>query len=346
MAKTGKERVVACLKFERPDRTPRDLWTLPYVNAFQNDDLKRLLSEYPTDITGTSETGTTDKLVADTRKIGSYKDDWGSVWHVAEPGVVGEVKEPAIVTWQDLKNFSPPRHIIGARDREKINRACGLTDKFVLSDVTARPFERLQFLRGTENLFLDLAYGTEELQKLIKMVHEFYLEDITFWCKTSVDGITMMDDWGTAISLLINPHLWKTLFYPLYREYCELIHSYGKYTFFHSDGHIEKIFPGLVEVGFDAINCQLFTMDTERLLKTYRGKITFWGEIDRQYVLPFGTLSDVREAVLKVRRILEDGSGGVIAQCEWGKNNSYENIKQVYATWAEKEFQPRKSLQI
>ena len=75
-----------------------------------------------------------------------------------------------------------------------------------------------------------------------------------------------MDDWGTQISLLINPQIWREIFKPMYKDYCDLAHSKNKYVFFHSDGFIEQIYPDLVEIGVDAINSQLFCMDIENLL--------------------------------------------------------------------------------
>ena len=85
----------------------------------------------------------------------------------------------------------------------------------------------------------------------------------------------------------------------------------------------------------DALNSQLFCMDIEELGRRFRGQITFWGEIDRQHVLPFGTADDVRAAVRRVRAALDDGRGGVIAQCEWGIGVKAENIAAVYETWDE-----------
>lgn len=331
---TGRERVLAALKFQHPDRPPRDLWALPYISLFRQDELDAFYEEYPVDI-GRSQLspGQSDETVEATRKIGTYRDAWGSVWHVGEPGVVGEVKEPAIADWSDLAKFQPPWEVIRKRDLSYVNQMCESSDQFMLSDVTARPFERLQFLRGSEALYMDLGYGPQELLRLLEMVHEFYLEDIRAWCKSSVDGIVFMDDWGSNISLLINPKTWRELFKPLYKEYCDLIHAAGKYAFFHSDGHIMAIYPDLIEVGIDAVNSQLFCMDIEELARCYKGKITFWGEIDRQYALPFGQPSDVEAAVRRVRRALDDGSGGVIAQCEWGKDNSKLNVETVFKAW-------------
>ena len=155
------------------------------------------------------------------------------------------------------------------------------------------------------------------------------------WAATAVDGVSFMDDWGTQRALLISPPLWRELFKPLYREYCEILHAAGKWAFFHSDGHIAAIYPDLIEIGVDAVNSQLFCMDLEELGRRYGGQITFWGEIDRQGVLPWGTPEQVREAVRRVRRALDRGRGGVIAQCEWGINDPYENIEAVFAAWEE-----------
>jgi hypothetical protein len=193
----------------------------------------------------------------------------------------------------------------------------------------------MQFLRGSENLFMDLAWGTRAVWRLREMVHEFFLREIDLWTRTAVDAISFMDDWGTQSALLISPKMWREFYKPLYAEYCRLIHGAGKYVFFHSDGHTFDIIPDLIEIGVDAFNTQLFCMDIEEIGRRFRGQITFWGEISRQDTLPFGTVADVRSAVRRVRAALDDGSGGVIAECEWGIGVPQENVAAVYETWME-----------
>jgi uroporphyrinogen decarboxylase len=104
-------------------------------------------------------------------------------------------------------------------------------------------------------------------------------------------------------------------------------------VFFHSDGHIEQIIPVLIELGVDALNAQLFCMDIEETGARYRGQITFWGEIDRQHILPFQGPKEVKAAVARVRKALDYGQGGVIAQCEWGNDVPQENIEAVFDAW-------------
>lgn len=334
---TGRERVKAALTHTQPDRVPRDLWALPYVSLFCKEELDEVLRRFPLDISRPElSPGSGDTEIEHLSRAGKYTDEWGSVWNVGEPGIIGEVKQPVMADWSALSTYQPPWDLIRKRDLSHANRQCEKSDLFMLSSVCARPFERLQFLRGTENVFMDLAYGPTELFKLIEMIHEYYLADVTNWASSNVDAVFIMDDWGSNLALLINPDTWREVFKPLYRDYCDIIHTAGKFVFFHSDGNIESIYGDLIEVGMDAINSQLFCMDIERLAERYKGKITFWGEIDRQYVLPFGSLADVYAAVRRVREALDDGTGGVIAQCEWGKDNSRDTIETVFKAWGKK----------
>ena len=106
----------------------------------------------------------------------------------------------------------------------------------------------------------------------------------------------------------------------------------GKYAFMHADGFITDIFPDLVEIGLDAVNAQLFCMDIEDLGRRFSGRITFWGEIDRQHILARGTRNEVFAAVERVRRAL-DRRGGVIAQCEFGIGAGPGNVFSVFEAW-------------
>jgi len=126
-----------------------------------------------------------------------------------------------------------------------------------------------------------------------------------------------MDDWGAQSQLLIPPSAWRELFKPLYRDLCDLARANNKHVFMHSDGFIEEIYPDLIEIGVTALNSQLFCMNIERLA-AHKGKITFWGELDRQHTLASGDPSEIRRAVRRVADALHDPRGGVIAQFELG----------------------------
>ena len=333
---TGRERVRRTLGFQTPDRVPRELWALPGVARYRADEVEALLARFPSDFAGPEVTyGAATRAQGTEADVGTYVDAWGCPFTVMEPGVIGEVKDPPLADIAALDRLRPPDEILDEADFSSVDASCAATDLFVKAGTTVRPFERMQFLRGTENLFMDLAWGTREVWRLREIVHGFFLREIDLWTRTAVDAISFMDDWGTQSALLISPKMWREYFKPLYADYCRLIHQAGKYVFFHSDGHTFDIIPDLIEIGVDAFNTQLFCMDIEEIGRRFRGQITFWGEISRQDTLPFGTVADVRSAVRRVRAALDGGCGGVIAECEWGNDVSAENIAAVFETWLE-----------
>ncbi len=338
---TSRERIVRTLEFDCPDRAPRDLWTLAGVSMLRRGELDDVLAKYPVDFAGPRGRYGASRVSRGTSgEVGTYIDEWGCEWTVAEVGVCGEVKNPPLADWSRLDGWTPPWELLENAELSQVDAACRQTEMFVKAGTNVRPFERMQFLRGTQNLFVDIMTQSAEFQHLCKLIHEFNLRDIEMWARTGVDAIGWMDDWGTQSALLINPELWRQIFKPMYKDYAEICKKAGKYTFFHSDGYIADIYPDLIEIGIHAVNSQLFCMDIEELGRRYKGRVTFWGEISRQDILPFGTVEDVRAAVRRVRRALDDGRGGVIAQCEWGVRDPKENIEAVFETWMEERGAP------
>ena len=336
---TSRERVVRTLTHKSVDRAPRDLWALPGVSMFRKDEMDGFLADFPTDLAGPGvsynpglrESGTPNV-------IGNYVDAWGCGWEVKEDGVVGEVKHPPFANdYEGLKEYQAPWELLKDMEskRGEIALNCASTDKFVIAGTETRPFERMQFLRGTEDLFCDLALDEPETYILRDKLHEFFLAEMKFWASTPVDAVAFMDDWGTQRSLLINPEKWRSFYKPIYKEYCDILHAAGKYVFFHSDGFIEAIYPDLIEIGVDALNSQLFCMDMEKLGREYGADITFRGEIDRQFLIPFGTEEQVRAGVRRAYKALCPSGKltGVFAQLEWGVKDPECNVRAAFDEW-------------
>ena len=76
-------------------------------------------------------------------------------------------------------------------------------------------------------------------------------------------------------------------------------------------------------------------MGVGELGRRFAGRITFWGEIDRQESCsPFGTAETCGAAVRDAREHLY-ANGGVIAQCEFGPGANPENVLEVFRAWQE-----------
>lgn len=334
---TERELMYRTLEFDnRGCRAPRDLWVLGWAKDHYPDRLREISARYPCDMTGPDVAYRQKSPVesGDQMEVGRYVDPWGCIFTNIQKGVVGEIKnpivDPADENWDDVSRIHFPEEWFSF-DIGQVNDFCAHTDKFVTAGCCPRPFEQLQFIRGSENLYIDLMTRPAGLMKFLGKMHAFYCELLEKWCQTDVDAVNFMDDWGSQRALLINPKQWDDLFMPLYRDYIDIAHRHGKKIFMHSDGYILDIIPRLIDLGLDAVNSQLFCMGVPNLAP-YKGKITFWGEICRQHLLPHGTDDDIRRAVTEVHDTLWD-NGGCIAQCEFGPGANPDNVEAVYRYW-------------
>ncbi|UCG16124.1 MAG: hypothetical protein JSV19_12595 [Phycisphaerales bacterium] len=331
---TPRELVRRALRFDPTPRVPRQLWVLPWAAQRHPQELAAIQRDFPDDIRAPEVIlPPVQGVKGDPWAVGANIDEWGCEFVRIQPGVLGEVKNPMVRSYEsDLDKVRPPYEWVDL-DTDVLNRSCAGSEYFMLLPVPLRPFERMQFLRGTQNLCRDLLDQPAGLFELRDRIHEWDLAVIDRWSRTDVDGIQWGDDWGAQQSLLIRPALWRELFKPLYAEYVKRIHAAGKFAFMHTDGYVFDIYEDLIEIGVDAINSQLFCMNIEEIGRRFRGRITFWGEIDQQHTLSFGSSEETRDAVRRVARALYDGSGGVIAQCWFGLNVRSENVRAVFDEW-------------
>ena len=133
--------------------------------------------------------------------------------------------------------------------------------------------------------------------------------------------------------MFIPPGMWRAFFKPAYAELFRICKEAGKFIFFHSDGYILEIIEDFIELGVDALNCQVWCMGPEVLGEKFRGRITFWGEINRQFTLPHGTPDDIRAAAAKMKEHLATPAGGLIGQGEIDGLTPLENVEALLTAW-------------
>ncbi len=161
---TPRDLVNATLDFTPGLRVPRQLWVLPGAAWEHPEFLRRLEAEFPADITGVGghcrEQAPTS---GDPHRRGTHVDAWGCTFINVHDGIIGEVKEPQVRDWAaDAHRVHIPREWLSI-DRDAVNRDCAVTDRFVQAGCCPRPFEQLQFIRGTPELLMDLADPPPEL---------------------------------------------------------------------------------------------------------------------------------------------------------------------------------------
>jgi hypothetical protein len=331
---TSRELVLRTLNHEPVARAPRDLWPSPHVETSRADELAEINLRFPSDIVSADfKYGPGKRGAGKPPREGAYTDAWGCTWTDGQRGAPGEVLPPPLADLKKAGGYQPPLELLETARFAKVNRACETTSRFVLARTDIRPFERLQALHGSEATLLGLARESKDLRTLLATVHAFYCREIALWAETDVDGVALGDEWGTAEGLRVSPEMWRDVFRPLYRDYCQVLRERDKFVFFRSGGNIADIFGDLVKIGVDAIHAEWSSMNVEKLAKKYRGKVAFWGGLDRPQVLVGGTPQEIREDVQRVRRALDFGSGGVIAQCPWEAGAPLRNIAAALEQW-------------
>lgn len=328
---TSRERVIRTLTFNHPDRIPVDFWGLPEVYIKYGEALRDAINRHSGDIHRADWKN--GEYPFDRYAAGRFTDAWGCEWDCPRDGIIGEVKKSPLADWSQLDGFRAPCHILD-EGRENIeNDIKKHRDRFILTKGVVNIFERMQHLRGTENLLMDVAEQGVEFHRLLRLVCDFYDKWVDMWLQYDIDAVMFADDWGAQNSLLISPAVWREVFKPCYQKLMDKVRKNGRRVFFHSDGRIDLIFGDLVEMGCAAINSQVWIMDMAELSRKYRGRVTFWGELDRQGVLATGAPADILRDIRTMKSLFMHQGGGLIGTASPSDNCPYEGILESVAGW-------------
>ncbi len=178
-------------------------------------------------------------------------------------------------------------------------------------------WEQAYMLRGLEGLLADLVLNPGFVTALLTKLLEINLAGTARFLDAVgryIQVFRTADDLATQRGLLMSPKTFRKLLKPFYAKYFAFVkaHTDAK-IFYHSCGNVADLIDDLAEMGVDAINpVQVSALapdgDVAALKDRFGQKITFWGAIDTQRVLPYGSPADVAEEVR--RRICELGPGG------------------------------------
>jgi uroporphyrinogen decarboxylase len=178
---------------------------------------------------------------------------------------------------------------------------------------------RILELFGMEKGLLHFHDRPDLIRATIERTTDYYYELYDAALSAAEGGIQIIgygDDLATQRDLLISPAMW--------RKYCKepmarlfsLGKKHGVYVFFHSCGAVRSIIPDLIEIGLDILfpiqpNAQ--GMDHRELKAEFGDRLAFWGGIDVQHVLPFGTPEEVRRYVRERIEVLGAGGGYILS---------------------------------
>ncbi|MDP2948650.1 MAG: uroporphyrinogen decarboxylase family protein [Chloroflexota bacterium] len=258
-------------------------------------------------------------------------DDWGCGWLYLTSDYMGQAVEYPLANWAALDSYRPPDPMKGVEGVQQMEEAVRKDGHRHFAYVDGgEVWQRMFFLRGYEDLLVDLLEDRPEVYALRDIVVEWELRRIERWLETKVvDAILIRDDWGSQTQLMVRPAIWRKVFKPAYKRIVDAIHSGGAFAGLHTDGYTWEIMPDLVEIGWDEVNPQVHLMDAEELGRRYGGKICFRPTLDHQHVLPYGTPEEVRAHAERMFNALGHFKGGFVASASVHLDMPMANVEAM-----------------
>lgn len=331
----SRERVTRAIHFQKPDRPPISHGILPCMQYQHGDALKVITDAVPEDFGWSLLPDLPREKLPPIYKKGRNRDEFGTVWEVAEDGRAGiPVEYPIAEDWTNYEDYKWPIFSAGVpKYRLYCGNMSGASGDFYARGGWITFFEQMQQLHGFEATLMDLAEDRKEIHQLRDDLLQFNLDWLDRWLANEYQGLHFADDWGSQTGMLVSPKIFRSFFKPVYREMFDKVHAAGLDVWFHSDGNITEILPDLLELGVDVLNCQTSVMDLDRL-KPLVGEMCFRTDIDRQHLLPHASPAEIKRSIHELFETIGTSKGGIVA-CGSVEDAPLENIAAMYEAFLE-----------
>ncbi len=335
----SRERVTAALEFRPPDVIPLRILPAPgglHEHGQKLVDLHRECGHDFGDLSGLAlpkPPGPEDHD-ADGRYHSFVTDGWGTTWEYRIFGVWGHPVEWPLNDLSKLDAYTPPAP--PAKDGPHVDAARESITEQMKTYYTlgggGSLFETLHSLRRFEDVLIDIALDTPEINRIEDMILDHARGCVAHSLAIGVDGVCFGDDYGTQDALLVSPEVWRRFFKPRYRELFDTVKQAGKRVFFHCCGYIDPILEDFAELGVDAVWPQLTAFDRPALARRCRD-LGMAVELhpDRGDLMQRGTPERVREYVLRLVDEFHWQDGGAWLYIEIDPGFPYANVEALFA---------------
>jgi uroporphyrinogen decarboxylase len=309
---TPRERVWRAIRHEEPDRVPWHLGcTVParrkleaHYGTIQLDDvLGNHLAKYrPRSPDGLQEI-----------RPGHFRDDFGVVWNRTVDPDIGVI-EDYVLKDRSLAGYRFPDPHDPGRFQALPGFIAQHANRFRYVSVSFSLFERAWALRGMTELLIDMLEAPAFVDELLDALVEFDLGLVEEAVKYNIDAVLFGDDWGQQNGLLFGARLWRRFIKPRLAVLYGAVKRAGKAVMIHSCGKVQELFPELIELGLDVFNpFQPEVMDPIEIKRQFGDRLSFYGGMSIQKILPFGTPQQVRDEARRLVDIVGRGGGFILA---------------------------------
>ncbi|MFH1614619.1 MAG: uroporphyrinogen decarboxylase family protein [Planctomycetota bacterium] len=284
-----------------------------------------------------SACNTIKPLYANPKEYGrTITDEFGVTWttsRIDRGSPVGpSLKQPS------LDGFDMPQPAEEYRFRG-LGRWCENNSKNFTIVWVGDLWERATFMRGMQDLLLDLSLNRSFVEKLLGGIANYILATMEIlFSRFSFDAIALSDDYGTQQGMIMSPDTWRGLIKPLLLKIYAFARANNRAVFHHSCGNIRPIIGDMIEVGLDILHpIQPEAMDIFELKQQFGRDLTFCGGLNTQQLLPKATPQEIRHAVRQLKHRMGSGGGyilepGITVQADVPLENIVAMIEEAQST--------------
>ena len=322
---TNRENVIRSLRRDKPENVPFDFVLCPsHLETFKNKSGSDDYQQYygiPFRNVELEPTAVTNDFTHYYRNLPEHSGplSWNPEWGIySVRGPVAHFEEMLhpmehLKTVNDILDYPFP-------DFNEQYRWQGMDEKIARlrkSDIAAVAFMQMTifeiawYLRGMEKLLLDIMEQREFSEALFDKIMDIRIGMAEKYARYGADILMLGDDVSTQIGMMMSPDLWREMLKPRLEKIIKTAKKENPdiLLFYHGDGNLQKIIPDLIEIGIDVLNpVQPECMDPVLIKQQYGDKLSFWGTIGTQTILPFGSPAEIE---MKVKEMIETvGAGG------------------------------------
>lgn len=329
-----RERVLTALHHEQPDRCPMQISFTPEFAARLRDDMA-LKDQAVHNPHGGGNTYELERALGEDmlltsvgwansyyQQAGAYTDEWGVGWnsHPYETpfgsGHYTEIVSHPLAENSAIATYQPPGPTRPELYTEAERVIRDYKDEYWIVGVTVTTiFETAWALRGLEQMLMDFALNPDLADHLLEIPYQYHLTAAKKLVEMGVDMIWTGDDVGAQHAMLISPKHWRRFFKSRMANFVAQLKTINPDVkiAYHTDGNILPIIPELIEIGIDVLNpIQPASMDPADVKRQFGDNLCFWGTVDEQHTLPYGTPDSVRAEIIERLRTIGKNGGLIL----------------------------------
>lgn len=356
-ALTYRERFARTLAHQPVDRPPMDLGATDMTTLSGGTRRLAPLLGLPS---GAGDEDVLSALDIDIRDVGGilsppsplerwiFPDEYVDAWGIRRQFLAGEwqaVGRPlAGAGLDDLERYPwpdpdriDPAHIAALRERARFLYeethyvVCGRHPYFGV-------FELGCWMCGFEDFLCRLAGDPQFVLRFFEIILDYQKRvDAIYYAAVGpyLHFTTSGDDFGTQTGPFLSPRMFERLIQPFLAERIAHIRAYTDAAFFHhSCGAIRPLIPALIAAGVQLLNPiqpRAFEMEPERLKAEFGTRLTFYGGVDTQTLLPNGSPEEVAAEVRRLIAVLGREGGYILSPAHvFQPDVPLENILALY----------------